>query len=121
MERIRVAALQYYIRPVARSDEFARAGATVLVVSSRTGGRRGYPRVRSCARARAIQAAVLTPSDVPFARDGVWPGGIPSQESMIIGEHDLPLTEGSRTGAALLSRDSRSSQAVAAELEVMTP
>lgn len=41
------------------------------------------------------QAAVLTPSDVPFARDGVAAEGTPNAETMII--HDLDLALRKRT------------------------
>ncbi|MGH9173118.1 MAG: carbon-nitrogen hydrolase family protein [Vicinamibacterales bacterium] len=125
----------------------ARAGATVLVVPSCTDDRQGYLRVRYCAQARAIenqlyvvlgctvgslpmvpavslnygQAAVLTPSDFPFARDGIRAEGIPNQESMIIGDLDLETLADSRTtGTVLPLRDSQSSSRISADLELIT-
>jgi predicted amidohydrolase len=122
----------------------AREGATVLLVPSCTDDRQGYLRVRYCAQARAIenqiyvvvactvgslpmvpavslnygQAAVLTPSDFPFARDGIRAEGIPNQESMIIGDLDLDaLAESRRSGTVLPLRDSHTSAAVSANLE----
>jgi predicted amidohydrolase len=125
----------------------AREGATVLLVPSCTDDRQGYLRVRYCAQARAIenqmyvvvactvgslpmvpavslnygQAAVLTPSDFPFARDGIRAEGIPNQESMIIGDLDLEaLAESRRSGTVLPLRDSNTSAAVSANLERVT-
>lgn len=124
----------------------ARAGATILIVPSCTDDRQGYFRVRYCAQARAIenqlyvvlactvgslpmvpaislnygQAAILTPSDFPFARDGIRAEGVPNQESMIIGELDLPvLIESRSTGTVLPLRDSHSTAKVSADLEVI--
>src|SRR5918996_938066 len=125
----------------------ARAGATVLVVPSCTDDRQGYFRVRYCAQARAIenqmyivlactvgslptvpavalnygQAAILTPSDFPFARDGIRAEGIPNQESMVISELDVAALVDSRdTGTVLPLRDSQSTAAVTADLEFIT-
>ncbi|MEO6878383.1 MAG: carbon-nitrogen hydrolase family protein [Gemmatimonadaceae bacterium] len=93
----------------------ARAGARVLVVPSCTDDRQGFLRVRYCAQARAIenqmyviqsstvgslptvpavhlnygQAAILTPSDFQFSRDGILAEGNVNQEMMVIGEIDL--------------------------------
>jgi predicted amidohydrolase len=124
----------------------ARAGATVLIVPSCTDDRQGYLRVRYCAHARAIenqlyvvmactvgslpmvpavslnygQAAVLTPSDFPFARDGIRAEGLPNQESMIIGDLDLETLIDSRiTGTVLPLRDSQTMAEVSADMEVV--
>jgi predicted amidohydrolase len=124
----------------------ARAGADLLLVPSCTDDRQGYLRVRYCAQARAIenqmyviqactvgslpmvpavslnygQAAIMTPSDFPFARDGIRAEGIPNQESMIIGDLELDLlAEGRETGTVLPLRDSQSSAQVAANLELV--
>ena len=124
----------------------ARAGASVLVVPSCTDDRQGYLRVRYCAQARAIenqlyvvlactvgslpmvpavslnygQAAILTPSDFAFARDGIRAEGETNQESMIIGDLDLEaIVESRRAGTVLPLRDSQSSAKVSADLEVM--
>jgi predicted amidohydrolase len=93
----------------------AEAGAEILFVPSCTDDRQGYCRVRYCAQARAIenqmyvavtgtvghlpqvpymainygQAAILTPSDYHFARDGLAAEGTLNQEQMIIADVDL--------------------------------
>ena len=97
----------------------ARAGARILVVPSCTDDRQGFWRVRYCAHARAIenqmyvihsgtvgtqpavpaislnygQAAILTPSDFPFSRDGIRAEGMPNQEMMVIGDLDMESLE----------------------------
>lgn len=108
-------------------------GAQFVVTPSCTDDRQGFLRVRYCAHARAIenqmyvihsgtvgslpmvpavslnygQAAILTPSDFSFARDGILAEGIPNQESMVIGELDLDLIDETRTrGTVLPLRDS---------------
>src|SRR5690606_25411464 len=79
----------------------ARQGAQILLVPSCTDDRQGFLRVRYCAHSRAIenqmyviqsstvgslpnvpavslnygQAAILTPSDFPFSRDGILAEG----------------------------------------------
>jgi predicted amidohydrolase len=118
--------------------EIARAaanlGAHVLLVPSCTDDRQGFLRVKYCAHARAIenqiyvvvshtvgslpmvpavhlnygQAAILTPSDFPFSRDGILAEGNPNQEMMVIGELNLRTIEDSRsTGTVLPLLDSR--------------
>ncbi|MFN7943661.1 MAG: carbon-nitrogen hydrolase family protein [Thermoanaerobaculia bacterium] len=126
--------------------EAARAGALILVVPSCTDDRQGYLRVRYCAHARAIentmyviqsstvgslpmvpavslnygQAAILTPSDFPFSRDGILAEGIPNQETMVIGELNLDtLREARETGTVLPLRDSQRSAVVADALEIL--
>lgn len=108
----------------------AREGAHVLVVPSCTDDRRGYLRVRTCAHARAIenhlyvhactvgslpmvpavhlnygQAALLTPSDFAFPRDGILAEGHPNEESMVIGDFDLQTIARSRSFGAVLPLD----------------
>lgn len=112
----------------------ARQGAHFLVTPSCTDDRQGFLRVRYCAHARAIenqmyvihagtvgslpmvpavslnygQAAILTPSDFSFARDGILAQGIDNQESMVIGELNLSLIEETRReGTVLPLRDSQ--------------
>jgi predicted amidohydrolase len=112
----------------------ARLGAHFLVVPSCTDDRQGYLRVRYCAQARAIenqmyvihsplvgslpmvpavslnygQAAIYTPSDYSFSRDGLMAEGPLNQESMIIGDLNLRLIEDSReSGTVLPLRDSQ--------------
>jgi len=112
----------------------AHAGAHILLVPSCTDERQGFLRVKYCAHARAIenqmyvvvshtvgslpmvpavhlnygQAAILTPSDFPFSRDGVLAEGNPNQEMMVIGELNLRTIEEARTtGTVLPLLDSR--------------
>ncbi len=130
--------------------EIARAAAqqdaVILVVPSYTDDRQGFLRVRYCAHARAIenqmfvinagtvgslpmvpavslnygQAAILTPSDFPFARDGILAEGVPNQESMVIGELNLRILRSNRLrGTVLPLRDSRRSAEVVASSHVI--
>ncbi len=122
----------------------ARHGANILVSPSCTDDRQGYLRVRYCAQARAIenqmyvvvsstvgslpmvpavslnygQAAILTPSDFPFSRDGILAEGMPNQEAMVIGELDLTTIQRARTnGTVLPLLDSVRSQEIASNVE----
>lgn len=122
----------------------ARRGARILLVPSCTDDRQGMLRVRYCAQARAVenqmyvvtshtvgslpmvpavslnygQAAILTPSDFPFARDGILAEGIPNQETMVIGELDMPDLERGRTaGTVLPLHDSGRTAELIAEVE----
>ncbi len=97
------------------------AGADILFVPSCTDDRQGYLRVRYCCHARAIenqvfvamtstvgnlpveglglhygQASILTPSDFPFARDGIAAEGTPNLEQIVIADVHLPLLEANR-------------------------
>lgn len=125
----------------------ARSGADILLVPSCTDDRQGFLRVRYCAHARAIenqmyvvvshtvgslpmvpavslnygQAAILTPSDFPFARDGILAEGNPNQEMMVIGELDLETIHQSRTtGTVLPLNDSLSTSAMLQQVEEVT-
>lgn len=125
----------------------ARAGATILIVPSCTDDRQGYLRVRLCAHARAIenqmyvinsstvgslpmvpavslnygQAAILTPSDFHFSRDGILAEGIPNQETMVIGELNLSLISDAReTGTVLPLLDSQKTAAYTSEVDMET-
>ena len=106
----------------------AEAGAEILFVPSCTDGREGFCRVRYCAQARAIenqvyvamtgtvgnlplvpymntnygQAAILTPSDYFFARDGIANEGIINQEQMIISDVDLDLLAEQRISGSVI-------------------
>lgn len=90
-------------------------GARILFVPYNTDIRPGHVRVRYCAHARCIenhvyvvlsgacgnlpsvegadihyaQSAILTPSDIPFSRDGVGAEATPNVETMLV--HDLDL------------------------------
>ncbi|MCB9916074.1 MAG: GNAT family N-acetyltransferase [Planctomycetes bacterium] len=134
----------------AEFPEVARAaahqGALILIVPSYTDDRQGFLRVRYCAQARAIenqmfviqaatvgslpmvpavslnygQASILTPSDFPFARDGILAEGVPNQESMVIGELNLGVLRASRTrGTVLPLKDSRDAASIAGRTEVV--
>lgn len=125
----------------------ARQGALILIVPSFTDDRQGFLRVRYCAQARAIenqmfviqsstvgslpmvpavslnygQASILTPSDFPFARDGILAEGLPNQETMVIGELNLrSLRSNRKSGTVNPLRDSRRTSEVVASTEVVT-
>lgn len=123
----------------------AKAGAHVLVVPSCTDDRQGFFRVRYCAHARAIenqlyvitahtvgslpmvpavhlnygQAAILTPSDFPFSRDGLLAEGNVNQEQMVIGDLNLKTILDTRTNGTVLPLfDSQRTAAISAAVEV---
>jgi predicted amidohydrolase len=48
------------------------------------------------------QAAILTPSDYFFARDGIAAEGSVNQEQMVIADLDLHLLEGQRINGTVL-------------------
>jgi predicted amidohydrolase/ribosomal protein S18 acetylase RimI-like enzyme len=90
-------------------------GADLLFVPYNTDIRSGHLRVRACAQARAVenhiyvvtagatgnlpqvqgadihyaQSAILTPSDIAFARDGIGAEATPNVETMLV--HDLDM------------------------------
>ena len=124
----------------------AQAGATILIVPSCTDDRHGFLRVRTCAQARAIenqmyvihaalvgslpmlpavalnygQAAILTPNDYAFARDGILAEGALNQETMVIGDLNLAaLIEARASGTVRPLLDSRKSAGLAASLDVI--
>jgi len=123
----------------------AREGAQVLAVPSCTDDRQGMLRVRYCSHARAIenqmyvvqahtvgslpmvpavslnygQAAILTPSDFAFSRDGILAEGNPNQEMMVIGELDLRTISDTRSSGTVLPLfDSRRSTEIAGRVVV---
>jgi len=125
----------------------AREEAHILVVPSCTDDRQGMLRVRYCAHARAIenqmyvvlahtvgslpmvpavslnygQAAILTPSDFEFSRDGILAEGLPNQESMVIGSLNLAtIAETKTAGTVLPLLDSRRSTEIAGQVLVET-
>jgi predicted amidohydrolase len=96
--------------------QVSEAGADILFVPSCTDDRQGFLRVRYCCHARAIenqvyvamtstvgnlrvsglrmhygQAAILAPSDFPFARDGIAAEGVPNAEQIVVADVDLAL------------------------------
>jgi predicted amidohydrolase len=124
----------------------ARQDAHILVVPSCTDERQGFLRVRYCAHARAIenqmyvihsstvgslpmvpavslnygQAAILTPSDFAFSRDGILAEGNFNQEMMVIGELNLKTISDARSTATVLPlRDSQSTAELIAKVEVI--
>ena len=97
------------------------AGADIIFVPSCTDDRQGFLRVRYCCHARAIenqvfvvmtstvgnlaveglgvhygQASIITPSDFPFARDGIAAEGTPNVEQIIVADVDLADLESNR-------------------------
>ncbi|MBZ5696062.1 MAG: bifunctional GNAT family N-acetyltransferase/carbon-nitrogen hydrolase family protein [Acidobacteriia bacterium] len=106
----------------------AEAGVQLLFVPSCTDERQGFCRVRYCAQARASenqiyvamagtvgnlpevpcmathygQAAILTPSDYFFARDGIAAEGVVNQEQMVISDVDLSLLDEQRVKGTVI-------------------
>jgi len=124
----------------------AREGCYLLVVPSCTEDRQGFFRVRYCSQARAIEntmyvahactvgslpmiptvsmnygwASILTPSDYPFARDGILSEGQACLEQVVIGELDLDTIEETREhGTVLPLRDSITTAQVTDRLDVV--
>ena len=120
----------------------AKRGASILLVPSCTDERQGFLRVRYCAHARAIenhmyvicsgtvgslpmvpavslnygQASILTPSDFPFARDGILAEGVVNQEMMVIADLNLETIHENRTfGSVLPLKDSERTAELVAE------
>jgi len=110
-------------------------GAELLFVPFCTDNRQAYLRVRYCAQARAIenqvyvalagtvgnlpdvgnldvnygQAAVLTPSDFAFARDGIAAEADSNEETVLICDVDLNVLQGARAGGSVTPRLDRRS------------
>jgi predicted amidohydrolase/ribosomal protein S18 acetylase RimI-like enzyme len=108
----------------------ADAGVEILFVPFCTDNRQGYLRVRYCAQARAIenqiyvalagnvgnlpdvanmdiqygQAAVLTPSDFAFARDGIASEADANEETLLICDVDLDDLHHSRSAGTVTPR-----------------
>ncbi len=124
----------------------AHEGAQIIIVPSCTDDRQGFLRVRYCAHARAIenqvyviqactvgslpmvpavslnygQASILTPSDFSFSRDGILAEGSINQEMMVIGELNLKtIYEGRESGTVLPLRDSKRTQDMLAQTELV--
>ncbi len=124
----------------------AHQDAQIIITPSCTDDRQGFLRVRYCAHARAIenqvyviqsctvgslpmvpavslnygQASILTPSDFSFSRDGILAEGTPNQEMMVIGELNLKtIQEGRETGTVLPLRDSKRTQDLLAQTELI--
>lgn len=124
----------------------ARYGIDILAVPSSTDDRHGFLRVRYCAHARAIEnqvyvihsptvgglpwvpdlslnygtAAVLTPCDYPFARDGIETEGVLNQDMVAIAELDLRAIDSSRTfGTVLPLSDARHTQELTHNIDIV--
>jgi predicted amidohydrolase/ribosomal protein S18 acetylase RimI-like enzyme len=108
----------------------ADEGAEILFVPFCTDNRQGYLRVRYCAQARAIenqiyvalagnvgnlpdvanmdvqygQAAVFTPSDFAFARDGIAAEADSNEETVLICDLDLDSLHDSRSSGTVTPR-----------------
>ena len=109
-------------------------GAMLLFVPFNTDIRSGYMRIRSCAQARCIEngmyavlagpvgnlpfvqgadihygeACILTPCDLPFARDGVADEATPNVETMVLNELDIEVLRRNRlTGSVRTWLDRR--------------
>jgi len=106
----------------------AEAGAQIVFVPSCTDDRQAFCRVRYCSQARASenqiyvaiagtvgnlpevpymathygQAAILTPSDYFFARDGIAAEGTVNQEQMVVSDVDLDLLEEQRVNGTVI-------------------
>ena len=66
------------------------------------------------------QAAILTPSDFAFARDGILAEGLPNQETMVIGELNLDtILEARSFGTVLPLSDSERTAELARDLDVV--
>jgi predicted amidohydrolase len=102
-------------------------GAQIIFVPFMTDERKGFLRVRYCAHARAIenqiyvamagtvgnlphaehmdlqyaQSAVITPSDFPFARDGVAAEASLNTETMVVCDLDMHLLEEARNNGTV--------------------
>jgi predicted amidohydrolase len=114
----------------------ADQGAEIIFVPFCTDTRQGYLRVRYCAQARAIenqiylamtgnvgnlpdvsnmdiqygQAAVLTPSDFAFARDGIAAEADSNEETVLICDLDLDDLHQARHGGTVTPRLDRRSE-----------
>lgn len=106
----------------------AEAGTEILFVPSCTDERQGFNRVRFCSHARAIenqiyvavtgtvgnlpqvpfmstnygQAAIITPNDFYFARDGIAAEGTLNQEQMVVSDVDLALLDERRVNGTVI-------------------
>lgn len=125
----------------------AHQGIHLLAVPSSTDDRMGYFRVRLCARARTIEnqlyvvhsptvgalpfvpdvasnygnAAIFTPHDYSFARDGILAEGQLNQEQIVVGELDMRSIDESRTfGTVLPLNDSHRTRELISQIDTHT-
>ncbi len=105
----------------------AEKGAEIIFVPSCTDDRQGFLRVRYCCHARAIenqvyvamtgtvgslpvpglrlhygQASISTPSDFPFARDGIAAEGVINEEQIVVADVDLALLDENRIKGTII-------------------
>lgn len=126
--------------------EAALQGAYMIAVPSCTDDRNGFLRVRYCAHARCVenqlyvlhsgtvgslpmvpaislnygQAAILTPCDYPFGREGIAFEGLANQEMMVIGDLDLDdIRHARERGTVLPLRDAQRARDVAKNCETV--
>ena len=111
----------------------ADRGAQIIFVPFSVEERYSYLRLRYCAQARCVennvyavlagsvgnlpsvenidvhyaQSAILTPSDIPFTRDGVLSEATPNIETIIVDDMDLELLKPSRQTGMVLNRQDR--------------
>jgi len=120
-------------------------GTDILFVPSCTDDRQGYWRVRYCCHARAIenqvyvaltstvgnlpveglglnygQAAIITPSDFPFARDGIAAEGVPNAEQIVIADVDLSKLVDNRINGTTIPLHDKRVDVYQHEVEVVT-
>ena len=127
-------ALCYDIEFPELARRVAELGTEIIFVPSCTDDRQGFLRVRYCCHARAIenqvyvvmtstvgnlpaeglrlhygQAAIITPSDFPFARDGIAAEGVINEEQIVVADVDLHLLDENRLkGTTIPLLDKRS-------------
>jgi len=113
--------------------QVCEAGADIIFVPSFTGDRQGYLRVRYCAQARTVEnqvyvamtgtvgslpveglgaqysrASIMTPSDLPFPRDGIAAEGVANNEQVVVADIDLgTLAQNRLNGSTIPLRDRR--------------
>jgi predicted amidohydrolase len=128
------------------SRKLADAGAELLFVPYCTDDRQAYVRVRTCAHARAIEnqlfvatagtvgnlprvpymytnyacSAILTPSDFPFARDGIAAEGNVNQEMLVTADVDLDLLADARQGGSVRPFTDRRPEVYTGDVEVVS-
>ena len=122
----------------------AHQGIQLLAVPSCTDDRMGFLRVRFCAHARATEnqlyvvhsptvgalpfvpdaasnygnAAILTPHDYAFSRDGILAQGEMNQDQVVVGEMDMKVIDESRTfGTVLPLNDSHHTRELVANID----
>lgn len=120
-------------------------GADIIFVPSCTDDRQGFWRVRYCCHARAIenqvyvavtgtvgniaveglglhfgQAAIITPSDFAFARDGIAAEGVPNMEQIVIADVDLAKLVTNRVSGTTIPLYDKRVDVYANEVEVVS-